>query len=143
MDTLMDKGALDVGFIPVQMKKNRPGTRIEVLCKEADLDMMAKIIFRETTAIGLRYAPCDRMLLKRESVTIDTGDDATGPGLGRIQVKQITDPDGQTRLVPEFDDCKKKAQAMDLPLKEVYDRICAWTLDREQARLYKTDKGKD
>ncbi|MEH0020739.1 MAG: nickel pincer cofactor biosynthesis protein LarC [Desulfobacter sp.] len=140
MDKLMDAGALDVTFAPVYMKKNRPGTQIEVICRPGDLDALARLILTQTTAIGLRYHACDRMILKREPVTLDAGQSLGG---GAIRAKKITDPDGRTRIVPEYDDCLEKAEALDIPVRAVYDRVLALgnPLDTEQARLYKTDKG--
>jgi len=130
MDRLLEKGALDVSFGPVFMKKNRPGTRVEVICLETDLEELAEILLTQTTAIGVRYHLCTRMILNRESLEIKTA-------LGRTQVKKITDPRGRERFVPEYEDCKAKALAHDLPLHEVYARIQAETnpLDRDQALI--------
>ncbi|MCG8636800.1 MAG: nickel pincer cofactor biosynthesis protein LarC [Desulfobacterales bacterium] len=138
MELLMDRGALDVSFAPVLMKKSRPGTRIEVICREDDAEELAGIILTQTTAIGVRVQPCDRMILKRENLTVETG---AGSGLGRVRVKEITDPDGRVRRVPEYEDCRKKAVELDIPLREVYDRVLAEAnpLDRDLGRLYKTD----
>ncbi|MBU3952733.1 MAG: nickel pincer cofactor biosynthesis protein LarC, partial [Proteobacteria bacterium] len=57
MDLLLEKGALDVSFTPVHMKKNRPGTLIEVICRGKDLEGLSRVILTQTTAIGLRYHP--------------------------------------------------------------------------------------
>lgn len=143
MERLMAAGALDVSFIPAAMKKNRPGTLVEVLCKPEDLDSLAGILFRETTAIGLRYFSCDRMVLRRKPARLDLGE-----GLGEIRVKQVTDPDGRDRILPEYEACREKARTLGLPLKEIYGRVAsaarcgANPLDTGQARLYKTDDGK-
>ncbi|MCG8616813.1 MAG: nickel pincer cofactor biosynthesis protein LarC [Desulfobacterales bacterium] len=138
MDRLMDAGALDVTFTPVAMKKNRPATRIEVICREKYIDALAKIILTETTAIGLRYFPCDRMILRREAAELDLGGD-----MGRIAVKQVTDPKGRIRLTPEYDACRTKAEELGIPLREIYDRVLSLgnALDSGQARLYKTNEG--
>ncbi|HCY85427.1 MAG TPA: nickel pincer cofactor biosynthesis protein LarC [Desulfobacteraceae bacterium] len=139
MDRLMDAGALDVTFTPVVMKKNRPATRIEVICREKDLDPLAHIILTETTAIGLRYSPCDRMILQREATVLDLG-----RGMGKIEVKQVTGPNGRKRLAPEYDACRKKAEELKVPLWDIYERVISLgnALDSGQARLYKTNEGK-
>ncbi|MBU0972175.1 MAG: nickel pincer cofactor biosynthesis protein LarC, partial [Proteobacteria bacterium] len=64
MDLLLEKGALDVTFAPVHMKKNRPGTLIEMICRGKDLEGLSRVILTQTTAIGLRYHPCDRVVLE-------------------------------------------------------------------------------
>ena len=118
MDRLMDKGALDVSFTPAFMKKNRPATRIEVICHKDQLQTLSSILLSETTTIGVRYHICDRMILKREPVVVETS-------LGRVNAKQITTPDGRTRTMPEYDDCKRKAQEHKLPFYQAYERILA------------------
>lgn len=140
MDRLMAKGALDVAFSPLTMKKNRPGIKLELICREADAEAMAREVLTETTAIGLRCQPCDRMILRREACTLESRKDT---GLGRIRIKAVTGPDGVDRLVPEYEACRRKAEELGLPLKEVYHRVAAAVnpLDRDQVRLYKTDEG--
>ena len=118
MDRLMDKGALDVSFTPAFMKKNRPATRIEVICHKDQLQTLSTILLSETTTIGVRYHICDRMILKREPVVVETS-------LGRVNAKQITTPDGRTRTMPEYEDCKRKAQEHKLPFYQAYERILA------------------
>ncbi len=131
MERLMEKGALDVSFGPVFMKKNRPGTRVEVICREDDLGCLTRILLTQTTAIGVRYHPWDRMILRRESFEVETS-------LGRTKVKKITDPRGWVRLVPEYEDCRQKALDNDLSLPEVYERVqLEMGLDRKEDGLYK------
>ncbi|WP_035240223.1 nickel pincer cofactor biosynthesis protein LarC [Desulfobacter vibrioformis] len=130
MDLLMDKGALDVSFTPAFMKKNRPATRIEVICREKQHQALAAVLLSETTTIGVRYHLCDRMILRREPVVVETS-------LGKIAAKKITDPDGQARIMPEYDDCKRIAREHELPFYQVYERILAESnpLDRQTGRL--------
>ena len=141
MERLMDRGALDVSFAPVTMKKNRPGVRMEVICKEADAAALGELVFKETSALGIRCRPCDRMILKREDRTVEI-DSETGSetGLGPIRVKAVTGPDGREELVPEYEACREKALELGLPLKRVYDQVRSLVnpLDREKGRLYKT-----
>ena len=129
MDRLMDKGALDVSFTPAFMKKNRPATRIEVICRQEQHQALAAILLSETTTIGVRYHLCDRMILRREPVAVETS-------LGRVDAKKITDPNGQTRIMPEYDDCKRIALEHELPFYQAYERILAESnpFDRQVGR---------
>jgi len=149
MGILMEKGALDVSVAPVTMKKSRPGMRLEVVCREADSQDLAAVVLTQTSAIGLRCQPCDRMILNRECLTMQAPPET---GLGQIQVKSVTGLDGIKRLVPEYEACRKKAEELGVSLRAVYDRLGAVLnpigdsgrpnpLDREQVRLYKTKDG--
>ena len=136
MEQLLDKGALDVSFIPAGMKKNRPATIIEVICRPDQAKTLGETLLTHTSAIGVRYHPCHRMILKRERITVETG-------LGPIQVKKVTDPSGRIRCVPEYEACRKKALDSGLPFYQVYEQ--AWAaanpLDRDDSEIYKTTKG--
>ena len=72
MDRLLQEGALDVFGVPVQMKKNRPGTLLTVLCKPEDADKLTQIIFAETTTLGVRRREEKRHTLARKWVTVPT-----------------------------------------------------------------------
>jgi uncharacterized protein (TIGR00299 family) protein len=126
MDLLLENKALDVSFVPIYMKKNRPGTRIEVICHGRDLETLSRLILTQTTAIGLRYHECERLVLERTVVTRTTS-------LGEVLVKKVRDPEGRVRYLPEYEVCKQIALEADLPLKDVYSRIMAEVnpLDRE------------
>jgi hypothetical protein len=113
VDNLLGHGALDVALFPVQMKKNRPGTQIQVLCRPVDREKITDMIFSETTTIGLRYYTAYRYTLPRESVHIDTP-------LGSVQVKRVIKPDGRVVHYPEFEACKRLAEEKSMPLAEVY-----------------------
>jgi len=120
MERLYEDGALDVCWIPVHMKKNRPGTLVQVLCREDGKDRLIRRLLSETTSLGVRYYKAARKLLVREQLTIQTS-------FGEIQVKRITDPDGGQRLVPEYDVCKEIALNRNLPLRVVYETIAKET----------------
>ncbi len=126
MEILLENKALDVTFAPVQMKKNRPGLQIEVLCKKEHLDPIIRLLFLETSSLGVRVHECDRFFLFREQVQIRTS-------FGNLQVKKITGPDHRVRFVPEYETIKKAANEHHLPLQEVYNRVLCDinTLDRE------------
>ena len=116
MEQLFSDGALDVYWIPLHMKKNRPGTMVQVLCEEADKDRLIQRLLSETTSLGIRYYKATRKILAREHLTIQTS-------FGKIQVKRVKDPDGSERLVPEYDVCREIALKRNLPLRVVYDTI--------------------
>jgi uncharacterized protein (TIGR00299 family) protein len=112
MERLYAAGALEVFYVAVQMKKNRPGTLLTVVCRPADRAAIAEIIFRETTTIGLRYSEMNRECLDREHLAVETS-------LGSIRVK-IASRDGRVlNAAPEFEDCAKAAAAHNLSVKEV------------------------
>jgi uncharacterized protein (TIGR00299 family) protein len=112
MDRLYAAGALEVFYIPVQMKKNRPGTLLTVVARPALRESLSDIIFRETTTIGLRHYDVDRECLQRELVTVDTP-------LGAVRVKVARRNGHVVNAAPEFEDCARIAAANGLPLKEV------------------------
>jgi hypothetical protein len=116
MDRLFEDGALDVYWIPVYMKKNRPGTMLQVLCKDDSRDRLVDRVLMETTSIGIRHYRAQRRLLRREQLEVQTR-------FGVIPVKRIQDPRGQTRLVPEYEVCRKIALEQNIPLRRVYDTI--------------------
>src|SRR5262249_33783757 len=72
MDEALAAGALDLFYTPVQMKKNRPGVLLTLLCAPEDREKMAALIFRETTTLGIRYREEQRVVLSREHVTVET-----------------------------------------------------------------------
>ncbi|PYR60453.1 MAG: TIGR00299 family protein, partial [Acidobacteria bacterium] len=112
MDRLYGAGALDVFYVPVQMKKNRPGTLLTVIAPPERRSTLADIIFRETTTIGLRHYEVDRECLQREIVSVETP-------IGAVRFK-IARRDGRiVNAVPEFDDCARLAAANNLSVKEV------------------------
>ena len=112
MDRLYAAGALEVFYVPVQMKKNRPGTLLTVIAAPDKLAQMSDIVFRETTTIGLRHSEVDRQCLEREIVTVETA-------LGAVRVKIARRHGEIVNAVPEFDDCARLAAAHGLSVKEV------------------------
>ncbi len=112
MEQLYAAGALEVFYVPVQMKKNRPGTLLTVIAAPERLGQISDIIFRETTTIGLRHSEVARECLDREIVTVETP-------AGAVRFK-IARRDGRVlNAVPEFEDCAKLAAAKNLSVKEV------------------------
>ncbi len=116
MDRLFEKGALDVYWIPIFMKKNRPGTMVQVLCPEDCREIVIDCILSETTSLGVRYYDVKRRVLARESVLMETV-------YGEIAVKRIIAPDGSVRMAPEYEVCRKIALEKNIPIRIVYDTI--------------------
>jgi uncharacterized protein (TIGR00299 family) protein len=112
MDQLYARGALDVYYAPVQMKKNRPGTLMTVVARPADRDALVDLVFRETTTIGVRYAEMVRECLERETVSVSTT-------LGAVRFK-VASRDGRVlNAQPEFEDLVRLAGEHSRPIKEV------------------------
>jgi uncharacterized protein (TIGR00299 family) protein len=106
-------GALDVFHTPIQMKKNRPGVLLTVLCAEADADAFTELMLRETSTFGIRRYTAERRKLTREFATVKTQ-------FGEVTVK-IGKLDGKiVQAAPEFESCKKLAAEANVPLKQIY-----------------------
>jgi hypothetical protein len=116
MDRLFEIGALDVYWIPIFMKKNRPATMVNVLCPEELCERVMNCILSETTSTGVRYYPAKRRMLLREPIVVKTS-------FGEIAAKRLIELDGSARIVPEYEICKKIAIEKKLPLRVVYDTI--------------------
>jgi hypothetical protein len=105
-------GALDVYTTPVQMKKNRPGTLLTVLCKPQDTQALMSLIFAETTTFGARTYRAQRRTLPREFVSVSTD-------FGDVRIK-VSRVNGRIlHVAPEYDDCRKLAVAKNVPLQRV------------------------
>ncbi len=111
-------GALDVFHTPIQMKKNRPGVLLTVLCAEADADRFSELLLRETSAFGVRRTLAERRKLKREFTTVKTKFGGVTVKLGRLNGRII-------QSTPEFESCKKAAGRAKVPLKRVYEAALA------------------
>jgi uncharacterized protein (TIGR00299 family) protein len=112
MERLYAAGALEVFYVPVQMKKNRPGTLLTVIVPPEKLATITDVIFRETTTIGLRHYEAERECLAREIVSVETP-------LGPVRFK-VSRRDGRiVTATPEFDDCARLAAANQLAVKDV------------------------
>ena len=112
LEKALAAGALDVYTTPVQMKKNRPGTLLTVLCKPQETNALMSLIFAETTTFGARSYRAQRRVLPREWVNV-----ATDYGVVRIKVSRVN---GRIlHVAPEFDDCRKLAVEKNVPLQRV------------------------
>lgn len=111
---LLDQGALDVYTTQIQMKKNRPGTKITILCEGPSIAKLEKTLFRETGTLGVRRFPVSRHKLHREPCVVTTP-------WGEVAGKVATIEGGQLSFSPEYEACRQLAQAADRPLREVYE----------------------
>ena len=127
MDRLYAAGALDVFYVPVQMKKNRPGTLLTVLARPEGRMALADVIFRETTTIGLRHHEVERECLRREVVNVETP-------IGTVRFKLAWRDGRLVNAVPEFDDCARLAAANNMSVKDV-QAIAAQAYGAVQTRV--------
>ena len=112
MDRVLELGALDCFFTPVQMKKNRPGVLLSVLCGREEKEAVMKLLFTETTTLGVRSYEVTRRALQRSVVRVETQ-------YGPIDVK-VAHLDGRVvNEMPEFEQCRQAATKANVPLKIV------------------------
>src|SRR3981189_15028 len=109
-------GALDVFTTPVQMKKNRPGTLLTVLCQPGDVQTLMSLIFAETTTFGVRTYSAQRRVLPRESGSVKTK-------FGEVRVKLSRVNGRILHVAPEYDDCRKLAEEKNVPLQRVINEV--------------------
>jgi uncharacterized protein (TIGR00299 family) protein len=112
MDRLLEEGALDAFGVPVQMKKNRPGTLLTVLCKIEDAARFSQVIFAETTTLGIRRCDEKRQTLARNWITVNTR-------WGDVRLKVASMNGTVTNYAPEYEDCRRIAAEHHVPLKSV------------------------
>jgi pyridinium-3,5-bisthiocarboxylic acid mononucleotide nickel chelatase len=112
MDRVFELGALDCYFTPVQMKKNRPGVLLSVLCGPQEKEAVMKLLFLETTTLGVRSYEVERRALRRNVVTVETQ-------YGPIDVKVAHLNGRVVNEMPEFEQCRKAALRAEVPLKVV------------------------
>jgi len=120
IDRLLDEGALDVFGMPLQMKKNRPGTLLTVLCRPEDANKLMQLIFTETTTLGVRRRDEVRQTLARRWENVCTP-------WGEVRIKIASMNGMVTNYAPEYEDCRRIATEHHVPLK---------TVMQEAARAY-------
>jgi uncharacterized protein (DUF111 family) len=125
IDQLLEAGALDVFYTPIQMKKNRPGTLLTIIAPSAVRERLTSIVFRETTTIGVRYTEMQRECLDRETVAVDTP-------FGSIRMKVARRNGEVLNASPEFEDCARIAAERGRPVKDVQAAAVKAFLDRQQ-----------
>jgi len=124
MDKALAAGALDVFHTPIQMKKNRPGVMLSVLCAPADADRLSRLLLENTTAFGVRRTDAQRLKLDREIVTLKTP-------FGRVEVKIGRLGGRVVSASPEFEFCKLAAAKAKVPVRRVLTAALA-----EAEKLY-------
>ena len=95
------------------MKKNRPGVTLHVLCYAADIAKLERIIFRETSTLGIRRWAASRHVMQRSAISVQTL-------WGESQGKLATLGEGRVKVSPEYDSCREISDANDIPLQDVY-----------------------
>lgn len=110
LDRLMDAGALDVSLSAIQMKKNRPGSLLRVIARPEDQERLARVIFAETSTLGLRMYAAERRVEERRTVQVET---SWGPVRGKVS--------GQGSFAPEYEDCRVLAERTGTPLTQIME----------------------
>ncbi len=114
-EQLLESGALDVSLVPIQMKKGRPGFLLKVICSPEDSYLLKQVLFRETTAIGLRFHRQQRLTLPRRAIIVDTP-------LGKVAAKAMETSEG-TVITPEYEACRKLAKEQGIPIRNIYQMV--------------------
>ena len=122
MERLFAAGALDVFLTPIQMKKNRPGTLLSVICDPDLTEAIAAIILAETSTFGVRISRCERLCLDRRWEEVVTE-------FGKIRIKIGERDGGVITASPEYEDCKRAAAEHGVAVRHVHESAAA---------LYKT-----
>jgi pyridinium-3,5-bisthiocarboxylic acid mononucleotide nickel chelatase len=118
MERLFAAGALDVFLTPIQMKKNRPGTLLSVICEPAGTDAIAAVILAETSTLGVRISRWERICLERRCEEVATE-------FGKIRIKIGERGGAAITASPEYEDCKRAATEHGVPLRQVYESAAA------------------
>jgi len=122
LEKALAAGALDVFTTPVQMKKNRPGMLVTVLCKPEDESKFHELFFAETTTLGVRTYTAERRVLARQWETVRTA-------FGEVRIKVARLNGHIQQASPEFEDCRKLAEAKNVPLQRVMDEAMrSWSI---------------
>ena len=116
IDELFSKGALDVWLTQMIMKKTRPSVKLSVLCNRERRDELIGIILKETTSLGVRYFETQRVTMNREIHEISSK-------YGTVRIKTSQLGRSLVKNTPEFEDCKKIAKEMSLPLREIIGQV--------------------
>ena len=118
LEALLAAGALDVLMIPAQMKKNRPGTLLQVLAHPSGVDALLEIIFRNSTTLGVRTYPVSKHMLQRQIILVETG-------AGQVRIKTGWLGSELVNWMPEYEDVLALAQSSGKPAKVIYQQALA------------------
>jgi uncharacterized protein (DUF111 family) len=114
LEKLLARGALDAWLTAVQMKKNRPGVQLTILCEEEAIGPLVEIVLTETSAFGLRVDRVQRIKLERRFETVQTE-------FGEVSIKLGLKGGVVVQIAPEFESCRELSQRSSRPLREIYD----------------------
>lgn len=118
MERMFAAGAVEVFFVPIQMKKSRPGILIRAILPSSRLDAVARVVFEETTSIGLRYRATERLTLARRFEQVETP-------WGTVPVKVSSLSGDEMQATPEIDDARRIALERGIPLARVLEEAIA------------------
>lgn len=122
MEYLLESGALDVNYLPMQMKKNRPAILVRVLARPDDAERIARLLLQNTPTLGVRMTPIERLIAERELRTV-----ISPWGTLVVKIKRIDDD--ILTVAPEYADLRRLAKELSLPLGDLVDRIESWLHD--------------
>ena len=123
MERTLQEGALDAFGTPVQMKKNRPGMLLTVLCRPDDSERLTRTILSETTTLGVRMRRESRAALARRHVSVNTR-------WGQVRMKLANLNGTVSNYAPEYEDCRRIAAEQNVPLKNVMQEAIKVYLER-------------
>lgn len=124
MEKLLEEGAKDVFFIPIQMKKNRPAVMLNVLCQKGEEKKFAKILMQDTSTIGVRWNYFDRAVMQREAVTVKSP-------WGELKGKRCSF-EGISKTTIEYESAKKAAREYGCPVGRILRYFVDWSEDSDQ-----------
>jgi hypothetical protein len=127
MELVLEQGALDAMAAPVTMKKGRLGTLLTVLCHPEKESNLTRLLFRETTTLGIRRREEERSILAREFVTVETA-------YGRIRVKIASAGGEILNAMPEYEDCRRAAREHEIPLRAAMEAALAAYAEMQKAK---------
>ncbi|MFD2370383.1 nickel insertion protein [Brevibacillus sp. GCM10020057] len=128
MEQCLRAGANDVHFLPVTMKKSRPGTLLQVMCYQSAAEALKTVIFTETTTFGIRSYPVDCHRLARRFLTVDTR-------WGEVAVKLGYHRGVRVQVAPEYAVCARLAEAANVSLKQVYQEAVSLAVEKSHVNL--------
>ena len=118
MERAFELGALDCYFTSVQMKKNRPGILLSILCRAEQRPVLSELLFSETTTLGVRAYEVERRALERKIVAVETQ-------YGPIDVKVAQLNGHIVKAMPEYEQCRQAARDANVPLRVVEEAVLA------------------
>lgn len=127
MEQALAAGALDVFGTAVQMKKNRPGMLLTVLCQPEDSVRLTRLLFEETTTLGVRMREEKRATLVRRHLAVETK-------WGEVRMKLANLNGSVSSYAPEYEDCRQIAERQHVPLKAVMQEAIKVYLEKEHGQ---------